>query len=172
MIQNDKIWRHLANSCCSMALLPNRKTYYIILHCTTYSKMKCVQSSSQLSSQTTAKSQKLLRKISKGTHMFSRSRTSAGSTQVQLLKVSFLHAHDNDIPVSRLLARLQKCQPCLYNVFITRNPKVQNLWSAATGVCHQLKDKKKKEAFTIADCVAVPIAQIKNMSTSSLAWFP
>ena len=36
-----------------------------------------------------------------------------------------------------------------------------------------LKTKKKnKEAFTIADCVAVPIAQIKNMSTSSLAWFP
>ena len=78
MIQNDKIWRHLANSCCSMALLPNRKTCYIILHCTTHSKMKCVQSSSQLSSQTTAKSKTLLRKISKGTR-------SADREQVRVL---------------------------------------------------------------------------------------
>ena len=72
-------------------------------------------------------------------------------------KVSFLHAHDNDIPISRLLARLQKCQPCLYNVFITRNPKVQNsAFESLVGfnwrVFTSLKTKKNKAAFTIGDC--------------------
>ena len=109
-------------------------------------------------------------------YAFSRSQTSAGSTQVQLQRY----------PLFTLMTMTSQFRACLrayknanhvytmYSSLEIPKCKIQllSLWSAATGVCHQLKDQKKKEAFTIADCVAVPIAQIKNMSTSSLAWFP